>query len=110
MTPSVNAWNADYLEAAYRQFQADPQSIPPDLQAFFRGFELGLNTTPAAAAGGGDLPPGMGEDGGSSFQAAVDDLIFAYREFGHLAAKIDPFGRDRPRPVELTLAHHGLKD
>ncbi|MEX2217308.1 MAG: 2-oxoglutarate dehydrogenase E1 component [Phycisphaerales bacterium] len=109
MTPAVNAWNAEYLEAAYQQFQADPQSVSPDLQAFFRGFELGLNTIPAAG-GAGALPPGAGADGGSSFQAAVDDLIFAYREFGHLAAKIDPFGRERTRPPELGLAHHGLKE
>jgi 2-oxoglutarate dehydrogenase E1 component len=40
----------------------------------------------------------------------VDDLIGAYRDHGHLAAKIDPFGHERPRPATLTLEYHGLTE
>ena len=43
-------------------------------------------------------------------QAIVDDLITAYRQFGHLAARIDPFDRERERPEELTLEYHGLTE
>jgi 2-oxoglutarate dehydrogenase E1 component len=43
-------------------------------------------------------------------QAIVDDFITAYRQFGHLAARIDPFDRERERPEELTLAYHGLSE
>ena len=58
------------------------------------------------------LTPFAGQPAGkASFaQAIVDDLITAYRQFGHLAAKIDPFGRERPRPEEITLEYHGLTD
>jgi 2-oxoglutarate dehydrogenase E1 component len=43
-------------------------------------------------------------------QAIVDDFITSYRQFGHLAAKIDPFDRPRERPEELSLEYHGLTD
>src|SRR5258706_390868 len=52
-------------------------------------------------------PPG---DATARSQSAVDNLIDAYRQSGHMAAKLDPFGRPRPRPPELSLAHHGLSD
>src|SRR5205823_6374329 len=46
----------------------------------------------------------------SEFQRRVDALIAAYRGRGHLAARLDPFGRERPRPAELELAYHGLTE
>ncbi len=58
------------------------------------------------------VTPFAGQPAGraSQAQAIVDDLVTSYRQFGHLAAKIDPFDRDRPAPEELTLAYHGLKE
>jgi 2-oxoglutarate dehydrogenase complex dehydrogenase (E1) component-like enzyme len=46
------------------------------------------------------ITPTRGQPAGraSHFQAVVDDLITSYREHGHLAAKIDPFDRERPTP------------
>ena len=43
-------------------------------------------------------------------QAIVDDFVTSYRQFGHLAARFDPFGRARAIPEELTLAYHRLDD
>jgi 2-oxoglutarate dehydrogenase E1 component len=43
-------------------------------------------------------------------QDRVDQLIRAYRVRGHLAAKIDPLGFVRPRPVELDPAFHRLTE
>jgi 2-oxoglutarate dehydrogenase E1 component len=109
IAPAVNAWNAEFLEAQYERFRADPGSVPADLASFFRGFDLGLSRTPA----NGDtslLPGASASDSGSRFQAAVDDLIAAYRDCGHLAARIDPFGRERERPAALTLEAHGLSE
>ncbi len=39
--PSINGWSAEYLEAQYRQFKDDPNSVSADTRAFFQGFELG---------------------------------------------------------------------
>jgi 2-oxoglutarate dehydrogenase E1 component len=100
VTPAVNAWSAEYLDEQYRQYKADPGSMSGDMSAFFQGFDLG-----AARPGVG----GAGATGAeASFQSAAEDLIAAYRALGHLIAKIDPFGRERPRPKALTLGYYGL--
>jgi 2-oxoglutarate dehydrogenase E1 component len=99
----VNSWNADFLEAEYERFRADPESVPPDLQAFFRGFDLALG-----GAGPAALPPGGGGD--ARFAVGVARLIEAYRVYGHLASKLDPFGRERPNPVELQPSTYGLSE
>lgn len=98
MSASVNAWNVEYLEEQFAAFRADPNGVSPDLRAFFQGFELGLARSAEA--------PGEG----SPVQARAAMLIDAYRRWGHLAAKLDPFGRERNRPVQLQLAHHGLSE
>ncbi|MFI4896345.1 MAG: 2-oxoglutarate dehydrogenase E1 component, partial [Phycisphaerales bacterium JB059] len=128
--PSLNNWNAEFLDEQYRQYQQDPGSVPDDLRAFFQGFDLAnageLDLSPGAGPSSGRatesrppaptgpvrITPGAGRPAGraSHFQAVVDDLIGAYRDHGHLAAKIDPFGKERPRPATLTLEYHGLTE
>jgi len=99
--PSLNGWNAEFLDAEYTRFLTDPGSLPADTRAFFQGFDLAASRPAAAAPAAGGVSP---------FQSAVDDLISAYRELGHLASKLDPFGRERPRPDALGLRHHGLSE
>ncbi len=96
---SVNSWSAEYLDAQYRAWKADPSAVSEDLEAFFRGFDLG-----ARSGGGG------GSEADLSKGIAVADLIRAYRAHGHLAAKLDPFGRERDRPRTLDPAFHGLDE
>jgi len=104
-SPSVNGWNAAYLDEQYRRFREDPASLPPDIRAFFEGFDLGL--TRVGDAGGG----ASGDGGGAShFQHQVDKLIEAYREVGHIAARLDPFGRAPDRPRQLELEFHDLSE
>lgn len=112
VTPSINGWSAEYLEAQYLSYKADPASVPGDLVSFFQGFDLATArgaTVPGArgaAAGGGG-----GSGGGDlKLHAAVADLVESYRTLGHLAAKLDPFGRAPERPAALTLAYHGLSE
>ncbi len=101
--PSVNSWNAEFIETQYQQFKTSPESVSPDLRAFFQGFDLAL-------ASGSSITRGetSGNADGSRFQQQVDSLVEAYRSLGHLAAAIDPFGRARPRPASLALEYHGL--
>lgn len=96
--PSVNGWQADYLDGQYETYKADRTSLPPDVRAFFDGFELGnAGATPLAGSA-------------SPFQSAVDELINAYREKGHLAATLDPFDRPRKRPQALNPSTYGLTE
>ena len=104
VSPAVNGWNAEYLEAAYRRWKADPASAPPDMVRFFEGFDL------AVAGGAGEALTGGARAAEDHAQAGVSSLIQAYRDFGHLCAKIDPFGRERDRPASLDHRAHGLRD
>ncbi len=133
--PSLNTWDAAFLDEQYRRYQSDPASVPADLRSFFQGFELAQagelklspgaggsaaapirpTTQPTRAAesdGAVRITPGAGRPAGraSHFQAVVDDLIGAYRDHGHLRASIDPFGRERDRPSSLTLEYHDLTE
>ncbi len=99
--PAVNGWNAAFLDEAYARYQQNPESVPADVRAFFQGFELG---------GGGAATAGSGVAGDSDFHARVDDLVFAYRDMGHLAAKLDPFGRPSEPVACLELHEHGLTE
>ena len=106
---SVNGWNAEYLEAQYAAWEADPGSVSPDLGQFFEGFRLGQTMS----AGGGAVGAAGGMSGGAKAvedraQSAVTSLIQHYRELGHLCAAIDPFGREREMPASLTPQYHGL--
>ncbi len=100
---SVNGWNAAFLDEAYARYRENPESVPADVRAFFQGFELGGGSAAPTASGG------VG-DGESDFHARVDDLVFAYRDMGHLAAKLDPFGRQSEPVACLDLHEHGLSE
>lgn len=137
VVPSINQWNADYLEEQYRVYETNPSSLDPNLRAFFQGFDLahaqelklfGSGTKPTASAastpvsGGSNgvaspavsgpirVTPTVGRPAGkaSHFEAIVDDFVGAYRDQGHLCAQIDPFWREVTRPDSLSLAYHGL--
>lgn len=101
--PAVNAWNAEYLDDAYERYLRDPASVSPEMRAFFQGFELAR-----AGEGPGRPQPTGGGGVASAFQAVVDSLIEVYREHGHVVAKLDPFGRERPRPEFLKPEFHGI--
>jgi 2-oxoglutarate dehydrogenase E1 component len=70
--------NLDFLDSQYRRYQIDPQSVSREWRVFFNGFEIGLQSRPAAAPL---------QDGG---HAQVAELIQRYRDIGHLLACMDP--------------------
>ncbi len=116
--PAVNGWNGTYLDEQYDRWRDDPTAVSPDLASFFTGFDRGARlagygqTTHSAAstgspAAGPPIHPRV-VGGSSRVQAGVEALVRAYREFGHIAAQIDPFGRERQSPEELNPEFHGL--
>ncbi len=135
--PSINQWSSEYLEEMYRAYQLDPNSVTGDVRAFFQGFDLAHAGELKLFGDGSASPqPGVSKDTAESswakpesgpaklastvgrpagrathFEAVVDDFIGAYRDQGHLIAKIDPFGVKRgERPEALTLAYHNLQE
>lgn len=97
--PAVNSWNAEYLDDAYQRFLRDPESLSPEMRAFFQGFELARSSGGPAAS-----------EGGTPLQAAADLLIEAYRTWGHVAARLDPFNRDLEATADLNPASYGITE
>ena len=42
--PSVNGWNAQWVDDLYRQWAQVPEAVPESWQRFFEGFELGTGS------------------------------------------------------------------
>jgi len=92
----------------YRQWLDNPDGVDPTWRAFFQGFSLGSNGSPAIGAleGGTRLPPIID----SLKQSHVHYLIGAYRAIGHLQAHLDPLsGPPAPTP-KLALSEYQLGD
>ncbi|MCA9293910.1 MAG: 2-oxoglutarate dehydrogenase E1 component [Phycisphaerales bacterium] len=113
--PAINGWNGAYLDEQYDRWKADPGSVSADLGSFFAGFDRGVRLGKSATVPLSTTPPPPGptlnplvRGGPDRLQAGVEALVRAYREFGHIAAQIDPFFRERPCPEELNPAFHGL--
>lgn len=117
---SINGWDPAFLDSLFAQWSLNPNSVDASWQQFFAGFELGLarpapkasmatgvTSTGQPAAAAADLAIAAAS---ADAQRKVDTLIQRYREFGHLAAQLDPLGTTRPFPDVLTLESAGLND
>src|SRR6185312_626323 len=119
-TTPLSGGNAPYVESLYEQYLQDPASVPAAWRDYFRAMQAGSRETArgpveaellarahaprAAAAAAGGLDPMAAEK-----QAAVIRLIEAYRDRGHLHAKLDPLGLTAPANApDLQLEFHGL--
>jgi 2-oxoglutarate dehydrogenase E1 component len=71
--------NADYIEDQHRRWLENPRSVPEDWALFFSGMDFGERRPVAAGA-----------------TDSAYALVHAYREFGHLVARLDPLGSDQP--------------
>ena len=119
----MSGGNADYVEALYEQFLADPAAVPAAWAEYFRALQAGVADIPrlpieqqlitgakrhrvAEMPANGGLHPEAAQK-----QAAVIKLIESYRGRGHLRAKLDPLGLHVPPAVpDLDLAFHGLSE
>ncbi len=95
----ASRWNLDLVEDQYRHWRSDPNSVEESWRIFFEGFELGQQPAPA---------PVRGES--AAKQAAVIDLIDAYRCLGHVLARLDPLSDPPASHPLLELAHFGLRE
>ena len=113
--------NAPFVEQAYEQYLHDPASVGDELRNYFDGLgprsgqetprgpveealrELALRPLQSSA---GSAP----DETALARQAAVMQLIEAYRMRGHLLADLDPLALVRPAmPPELDLGRFGLQ-
>jgi 2-oxoglutarate dehydrogenase E1 component len=90
--------NPEAVDDLYARWRADPDSVGPDWQTFFAGFELASCPRTCVAAQQ------------ASAQSRVASLIFAYRNQGHLIAQLDPLGDNRSSHPALALEAFGFED
>ncbi len=76
------AWSAEFIDAQYKRWKADPTSVSRDWRFFFEGFELAASATPEVAEGF--------DEEQLLRQSRVESLIYRYRDLGHLLACLDP--------------------
>ncbi|MDX2004017.1 MAG: 2-oxoglutarate dehydrogenase E1 component [Meiothermus sp.] len=106
MERGVDSWNLAYLEALYQEYEKDPSSVSSEWTSYFHDAEA---SGPNGATGAAVVDANSVSEIASFFLKAVR-LIRAYRERGHLAARIDPLGRSRQTPPELEASFYGLSE
>ncbi len=119
--PVPNAPNLAFVEDLYYAWLEDPGSVDEAWRSYFERLprEPGVARAPegfrarrpdGSAAGGerGSAPaPAVAADAEAAFQARVDRLVQAYRDYGHLRADLDPLKLVRPAE-KLSLESFGL--
>ena len=106
--------NAGYILELYDQYRQDPESVDKPTRAFFETWQ-----PPAELSSNGHVPRGEVNAGELALAAethtalvmAAVNLANDIREYGHLAATIDPLGiSNPPGDPSLRPASHGLTD
>ena len=106
MSQSVSGnWNSELLEQNYARWKEDTESVAPEWNAFFEGFELGLTQSEELAEGARAAVP---ED--AALERRADSLAYSYRTLGHTIARLDPLTPDPPVNPLLSLKAIGFTE
>src|SRR5713226_5998909 len=76
--------NAGYVLELYERFQRDPTSVDPATRAFFQTWPPPPSEPPAEGTHPSGIQP--------SIVVGAANLAQSIRQYGHLAADIDPLG------------------
>ena len=118
--PGPDASSLPFVEELYFAWLRDPASVGDAWRAYFDALPrvAGAEAAPAAfgrrrrdhrAAPLAGEETG-GEAGTEAFMARVDRLREAYREYGHLQARLDPLGLERAGGGSFELSEFGLSE
>jgi 2-oxoglutarate dehydrogenase E1 component len=99
--------NAGYVLELYDRYQQDPDSVDAATRAYFKNWTpLPNGLTTVEAAVGGAAAPTVDTN---KIVGAVN-LAQSIREYGHLAAQLDPLGGPPPGDPALAPEYHGLSE
>ena len=103
VTQEFSGANAGYVAELYERYRRDPASVDAESRAYFdKGFvpdsEMPVANAPSPLPCSQDITKIV----------AAARLARVVRELGHLDARIDPLGYDRPGDPSLRLETHGL--
>lgn len=99
--------NAGYALELYEKYQQNPATVDPITRAYFEHWQPNGDTPPSSL-----LPPlssPLAAPNVDKIMGAVN-LAQAIREYGHLAAQLDPLGEPPPGDPALSPAYHGITD
>ncbi|HQF70580.1 MAG TPA: 2-oxoglutarate dehydrogenase E1 component, partial [Promineifilum sp.] len=98
--------NAAYILDLYDRYRQNPDSVDPNARALFQEWQPDGEFSPAPAV------MASGQPGPATEKImAVVNLATAIREYGHLAAHIDPLGlANPPGDPALHPSAHGLTE
>lgn len=105
--------NAGYIVDLYDQYQRDPKSVDDATRAFFQQWTPPLlDGQPSAPSINGVTTVAPASVSGDAMLTIVGvaNLAQAIREYGHLAAQLDPLGGTPPGEPSLALDYHGLTE
>ncbi len=115
--------NLDYVESLYAMYSRSPSSVSAEWQAYFASLNSGerlnapIQLAPTFRPGGivhprpGTPVPGLGMDESMMLlQHRVDRFVRAYRERGHIQARVDPLGQGVRYVPELDPQYYGFGD
>jgi 2-oxoglutarate dehydrogenase E1 component len=109
--PAPSVPNLSFVEDLYYAWLADPTSVAEPWRRYFDGLPPTPGAAPAPAAFPRRRPDGARaaapQEADAAFQAKVDKLVLAYREYGHLRADLDPLALTK-RAERLSVATFGL--
>ena len=93
-----------YIESLYNDFLKDPQSIDPDIQNFFEGFDFAITQDSTQSITSQSVTYDWMKE------IKVYRLILGYRNKGHLLAKTNPIRTRKDRGANLDLNFFGLTE
>ena len=109
--PSVP--NLRFVEDLYYAWLADPTSVSEAWDRYFGGLPAAPGAAPPPEAFPRRRPDGRAAaapaEADAAFQAKVDRLVQAYREYGHLRADLDPLALTQ-RAERFSLDAFGLRE
>ncbi len=94
---------ADFIDSQYQKWKSNPQSVSSEWRIFFEGFQLASSRTEQEGAGFCDKKEMLKLCG-------VQELIYRYRDLGHILTCLDPLGRCEDTPALLALSSFGLSE
>jgi 2-oxoglutarate dehydrogenase E1 component len=122
MPAAPNASNLGFVEDLYYAWLENPQSVGPEWRSYFESLptlpgEPRSGARPADGAGAAREARAAGRplqervrDEHEAFQFRVDELVQAYREQGHLRARLDPLGLEKREHDGFPLDAFGLRE
>jgi 2-oxoglutarate dehydrogenase E1 component len=115
-TPIIGVYNDAHVAELYEAFRRDPASVEESWRQYFQFAESLAGATPAQAVAMAAPAVSSGavsapvDAGYLRKVAGAAALIDAIRQYGHLAAPIDPLGSAPVGAAELTPEFHGIAE